>query len=106
MRFKVDCAFIFGDVSEEDVNEDVLVRLVPFMPRIRGRERTGYLTRVGTGAGGGAEDSGALVVSTDSLSLIVPSSEPVFSFDLSSGTVTISNAAFQGMYLEQNKVIP
>ena len=37
MRFKVDSAFIFWDVFEEHVDEDVLIGLIPFMSIVRRR---------------------------------------------------------------------
>ena len=47
-----------------------------------------YLTRVGTLAGAGAEDSGVVVFSVGSLSLTVPSSAPLFCLDSSSFNLT------------------
>lgn len=36
MRFKLDGAFAFGDMFKEDVNEDVLIGLIPFVSKSKG----------------------------------------------------------------------
>lgn len=92
VRFKFDCAFIFGNVFEEYINEDKLIRLIPFMSIISKVQDSQYLTRVETGVGAGAAGSGAFVFSmasnaeasifsTGSLSFMVSSSDVVFSCD-------------------------
>ena len=50
MRFKVDCAFIFGDVFEEHVDEDVLVGLIPFMSIVRRRLKRSVPDTCGEGS--------------------------------------------------------
>jgi hypothetical protein len=34
IRFKVNGAFIFGDIFVENIDDDILVRLVPFMSAV------------------------------------------------------------------------
>ena len=87
MRLEFDHTFIFGNVLEEDIYEDILISLIPFVSMVSLIERVDYLTRAGAGVAvvarglTGFSFSGASTFSGGCFSEIFPSSGSLLSLE-------------------------